>query len=64
MVFLLSVIQTSSGAYPDSSTMGTRELSPGGEGQLRHEADNSPPTIAEVKNAWIYISIPPYIFMT
>jgi hypothetical protein len=28
------------------------------------EADHSPPTGAEVKNMWIYISSPPYVFMT
>jgi hypothetical protein len=27
------------------------------------EADNLPPTSAEVKNMWIYKSIPPYVFM-
>jgi hypothetical protein len=27
------------------------------------EADHSPPTIAEVKKMWIYISTPPYAFM-
>jgi hypothetical protein len=27
------------------------------------EADHSPPTSAEVKNTWIYTSIPPYGFM-
>jgi hypothetical protein len=27
------------------------------------EADHSPPTSAKVKKAWIYRSIPPYIFM-
>jgi hypothetical protein len=31
-------------------------LSPGVK-QLGHEADHSPPTNAEVKNTWIYISI-------
>jgi hypothetical protein len=28
-----------------------------------HEADHSPPTTAEVKKTWIYISIPTYAFM-
>jgi hypothetical protein len=28
-----------------------------------HEADHSPPSIAEVKNAWIYTTIPQYAFM-
>jgi hypothetical protein len=27
------------------------------------EADNSPPSSAKVKNAWICISTPPYVFM-
>jgi hypothetical protein len=30
----------------------------------RREADHSPPTSAEVKKIWIYISTPPYAFMT
>jgi hypothetical protein len=29
----------------------------------RREADHSPPTSAEVKKMWIYISTPPYTFM-
>jgi hypothetical protein len=28
------------------------------------EDDQSPPTIVEVKNTWIYTSTPPYTFMT
>jgi hypothetical protein len=28
-----------------------------------HEADNSPPSSAEVKNVWNYISTPQYAFM-
>jgi hypothetical protein len=31
--------------------------------QLGHKADYSPPSSAEVKNAWSYASTPPYIFM-
>jgi hypothetical protein len=31
--------------------------------QQRREADHSPPSSATVKNAWIYTSTPPYIFM-
>jgi hypothetical protein len=27
------------------------------------EADHSPPSSAEVKNAWSYTSTPPYVFM-
>jgi hypothetical protein len=37
-------------------------LSPGVKGQGR-EADHSPPSSAEVKNMWIYTSIPPYVLM-
>jgi len=28
-----------------------------------HEADKSPPSNTEVKNAWSYTSIPSYVFM-
>jgi len=28
-----------------------------------HEADHSPPSIAEVNNAWSYTSTPQYVFM-
>jgi hypothetical protein len=31
--------------------------------QLRCEADHSLPSSPEVKNAWSFISTPPYIFM-
>jgi hypothetical protein len=37
-------------------------LSPGIKQPVR-EADYSPPYSAEVKNAWSYISTPPYVFM-
>jgi hypothetical protein len=30
---------------------------------LEHESDHSPPSSAEVKNAWSYTSTPPYVFM-
>jgi hypothetical protein len=30
---------------------------------LGHDADNLPPTSAEVNNMWIYRSTPPYAFM-
>jgi hypothetical protein len=36
---------------------------PPGVKWLRREADHSPPTSAEVKKTWVYISTPPYIFM-
>jgi len=32
--------------------------------RLYYEADHSPPSSPEVKNAWSYISNPPYVFMT
>jgi hypothetical protein len=31
--------------------------------RLWREADNSPPTSAQVKKTWIYTSTPPYVFM-
>jgi hypothetical protein len=37
-------------------------LSPGVKRPGR-EADHSPPTSAEVKNAWSYTSIPQYVFI-
>jgi hypothetical protein len=50
-------IQTSSGSLSVSYQMGT-------EGFLtRDKADHSPPFSVEVKNAWSYISTPPYVFM-
>jgi hypothetical protein len=36
-----------------------RALSPG----VKRQADHSPPTSAEVKKVWIYISTLPYAFM-
>jgi hypothetical protein len=42
--------------------MGTGAVSPGIKRQWR-EADHSPPTSAEVKKIWIYISTPPYVFV-
>jgi hypothetical protein len=53
--------QTGSGAHPASYPMGTGKCYCGGG----HEADHSPQSGAEVKNAWWYISTPPqYFFMT
>jgi hypothetical protein len=37
-------------------------LSPGVKRQV-YESDNSPPSNAELKNAWIYISTTPYVLM-
>jgi hypothetical protein len=35
-----------------------------GEKQTEHEAENTPPSIAEVKNAWSFTCTPPYVFGT
>jgi hypothetical protein len=32
--------------------------------QQRREAHHSPPSSAELNKAWIYISTPPYVFIT
>jgi hypothetical protein len=58
----LHVIQASFGTHAASYPLRTGPLSPGVK-QSESEADNSPPTSAEVKNTWIYISTPPYAFM-
>lgn len=55
-------IQTVSGAYTHSYPVGIKVLTlevkcPG------QEANHSSETSAEVKNAWSYISIPPYVCM-
>jgi hypothetical protein len=47
---------------PASSPMGTREFFSGVKRPGR-EADHSPPSSAEVKNAWSYTSTPQYVFM-
>jgi hypothetical protein len=58
---LLHVVQTGSWAHPASYPVGTGVLSSGVKRPER-EADHSPPTNAEVKKVWIYISTPPYAF--
>jgi hypothetical protein len=50
------IVQTVSGAHLASYPMGTRAPSDKAK-RLEHEADQSPPTSAEVKNAWIHASI-------
>jgi hypothetical protein len=47
-----------SGAHPASYSIGTRGFSLGVK-QPGCEADHSPPSSAEVKNAWSYTSTPP-----
>jgi hypothetical protein len=51
-------IQTGSGAHPASYSKGTGDLSLGVKRPGR-EADHSPPSSAEVKNAWNCTSTPP-----
>jgi hypothetical protein len=46
-------VQSGSGTHPGSYPMGTRASFPGSE------ADHSPPSSVEVKNAWSYKSTPP-----
>jgi hypothetical protein len=50
-------VQNGSGSHPASYPMRTRGSFPGGE------ADHSPPSSAEVKNAWSYTSTTQYVFM-
>jgi len=50
-------VKTGSGAYSVYYPMGIGGCYPGGE------TDHSPPSNAEVKNAWSYTSNPPYVFM-
>jgi hypothetical protein len=51
-------VQTGSGAHSASYPMGTRALSLGIQRPGR-EADHTPTSSAEVKNAWSYTSTPP-----
>jgi hypothetical protein len=43
-------VQTGSGAYPDSCTMGTAGPIPGAKARPGRDADHSPPSSAEVEN--------------
>jgi hypothetical protein len=55
-------VQTGSGAHPASYPVGTRGSFPSGKWP-GCEADHSPPSSAEVNNAWSYTSTPQYAFM-
>jgi hypothetical protein len=55
--FLQRLVQIGSRAHPASYPMGTGVITPGIYRQGR-EVDHSPPSSAEVKNAWLYTSIP------
>jgi hypothetical protein len=59
---LLHRVQTGSGAHPASYPVGTRGSFPGVKWPGR-EVEDSPPSSAEVKNAWSYTSTPLYAFM-
>jgi hypothetical protein len=55
-------VQTGSGTHPTSYPMGIERFSP----RVKwpgSEVVHSPPSIAEVKNAWNYTSTPLYVFM-
>jgi hypothetical protein len=58
----LHVVQTGPGASPASYPMGSGSSFPGVKRPGR-EADDSPPTNAEVNNTWIYTSTPLYVFV-
>jgi hypothetical protein len=55
-------VNTGSTAKVASYTVGTGSLSSWVKRPGR-EADHSPPSSVEVKNAWSYTSTPPYVFM-
>jgi hypothetical protein len=55
-------IQTGSGAHLASYPMGNGILSPGVK-RMGREADHSPPSSAEIKKEWSYISTPLHVFM-
>jgi hypothetical protein len=56
-------VMSGSGAHPASNPVGTGVLSPGVKWP-GPEADHPIPYRAEVKNAWIYTSTSPYVFMS
>jgi hypothetical protein len=55
-------VQNGSGAHPASYPRGTRGFFLGGKAEGR-EADHSPPSSVEIKNAWSYTSSPQRVFM-
>jgi hypothetical protein len=58
----LHVVKTGFGTHLASYPIDTGAVSPGVK-RPGHEADHLPLTSAEVKNTYIYISTPPYVFM-
>jgi hypothetical protein len=59
---LLHRFQTGPGAHPASYTVGSRDYYLG-ENRPAREANHSPPSSVELKNAQRYTSTPQYIFM-
>jgi hypothetical protein len=55
-------VQNGSGAHLVSYPMSTEDSSTGVK-RPGHEADHSPPSSAEVNNAWSYIFTPRYVFI-
>jgi hypothetical protein len=51
-------VQNGSGAHPASYPVGTRVSLSLGVKQVGYETDHSPPSSAEVKNAWSYTPTP------
>jgi hypothetical protein len=52
-------VRIGSGTHPVFFPMGAGGSFPGGVKRPGREADHSPPSSAEVKNAWSYTSTPP-----
>jgi hypothetical protein len=61
-IFLLAMkSRPALGDHPASYSRVPGAVSPGGKA-MRREADHSPPSSAEVKNAWSYTSTLPHVF--
>jgi hypothetical protein len=60
---LSHVVQIGSGVHPTSYRMGNVGSFPEVK-RPGHEAGYSPPACTEFKKVWVYISIPPYAFIT
>ena len=58
---LLHDVQAGCGAYPASSSVGTRFFR--GVKWLGRDVDHSPPSSAEIKNVWSSARISLYVFM-
>jgi hypothetical protein len=57
-------MQTSQNTGPDYPKLSVRGFFPGGKAAGKGgEVDDSPPSSAEIKNAWSYTPTPQYAFM-